>query len=628
MSTTALGIDIGSHAVKAALLRRRGSTIQLVRAGSAPLEELGQMDDTPRKIAREAMIIRNLLRRIGATGHPARVAVGGRKTIIRYTRVPPAPEWRLKMLVDYEIKGDTSTQGEDLCYDFRLLDLPGAGVELAVMIAIARNELVENRYEILHDAGVDVANVTLTPFPLFETYLQNRGGTVSDDKNVLLVDVGAHHMNLAVERNGRLLFARNITPGGREFTEAVQDQFRIPFDEAERLKCEQGRLLLGGEATPGADDATQLSPAADAPTEVSTPDDDGIGLLMPDDPGLELSETGSTTTAQLSEAMTPVAGRLASAIQSSLLYCRAQTRMTDLEVDEMVLTGGGARLHGLRQALSRRLGIAAAPTDPLRNIDLGPLNRARREEVEQNAESYATAIGLALPGVRPDAREFCLLPPRIKSRRRFAEKTLYLWLSAAAMIALIVLVGISSWRYTGEYREHVIAKEARLEAGEKALRRMDGLLMVNAEYAAELERMQDTYLSPQQMLRVFASLSRHVPPEVEIDTVTVVQPQPRPVSVRRGRTPPPAPPVQPRFITLTGHVLERVPQRGGGDRVVGLGEAHSIIGKLDRDLIRDEVFEPPPRKESGLEVERTGSLGENRVGTFEIRLRLAKVTEE
>jgi type IV pilus assembly protein PilM len=627
MSNTALGIDIGSHSVKAALLRRRGSAVQLVRAGSAPLAELGQMEDTPRKIAREAMLIRNLLRSIGATGHAARVAVGGRKTIIRYTRVPPAPEWRLKMLVDYEIKGDTQSQGDDLCYDFRLLDLPGSGVDLAVMIAIARNELVESRYEVLRDASVDIDNVTLTPFPLFETYVQNRGGSFSDDKNILLVDIGSEHMNLVVERNGKLLFARSISPGGREFTEAVQDQFRLPFEEAERLKIEQGRLLLGGEAGASADDATQLSPAADAPTEVSTADEDSIGLLTPDDPGLELSETGSTTTAQLSEAMTPVAGRLASAIQSSLLYCRAQTRMAELEIDEMVLTGGGSQLPGLRQTLSRRLGIPVAPSDPLRNIDLAPLSRGQREIVERDAESYTTAVGLALPGVQPEAREFCLLPQRIKQRRRFAEKTLYLWLSAAALLVLTVLLGVSSWHFTGRYREHVAAKEGRLAASETALKRMDGLLMVNREYADELERMQDAYLSPRQMLRVFSALSRHVPPEVEIDTVSVVQPRPKAVVPRRGQKPPPPPPPPPRSITITGRVLEKIPLRGGGERVVSDALAHTIIGKLDKDLIRDPVFEPPAKKQSGIVMEKTGSLGENRAGTFQLRLRLAKVTE-
>ena len=96
MSDTALGIDIGSHAVKAVLLRRRGNRIQIVRAGSAMLEELGHMEDSHRKISKEAMILRNLLRSMGVRSRLARIAVAGRKSIIRYTRVPPAPAWMAK----------------------------------------------------------------------------------------------------------------------------------------------------------------------------------------------------------------------------------------------------------------------------------------------------------------------------------------------------------------------------------------------------------------------------------------------------------------------------------------------------------------------------------------------------
>jgi type IV pilus assembly protein PilM len=607
MGETALGIDVGSHAIKAVLLRRKGNRIQVVRAGSARLEELGHMEDSRRKITKEGMILRNLLKSIGVRPRPAVIGVGGRKSIIRYTRVPPAPAWRLKMLVEYEIEGDTGGQEQGLAYDFRLLDLPTSHIEFTVMIAMARNELVDNHCEILEDAGVKVEDVTLSPFALFNTYLQNRGPVIEDDKTVLLVDIGAENLNVVVQRNGRLFFARNITPGARAFTEAVQDEFRVPFAEAEELKCSQGRLLMGRETH--SDDETQVSPSADAPTEVSGAED--LTLHGDEDIGPALSLTGPDPTAQLSEAMIPVVGRLASAIQSSLMYCRAQTRMTDLEVDEMVITGAGSKLPGLRHELGRRLGIPVAPADPLKHLDLRPMNRTARDELEGNAETYATAIGLALGRLHPDAAQFSLLPARIKERRRFFAKTLYLWLAGAAMLAGMGVLAYSSVHHTAQLEGHVQQTEQLLSDNEKEKAKLDQLQMVNTEYKAEIELMRRYFASPRQMMRALGALMSCVPPEVEIAKFSAAPPQ-------KGSG---------TEVVIEGVVLKKIKQRTGPDRTLQRGDAHEIIGKLKDDLTAHEAFRPPGENRSVIESEIL-KPGVNSVASFKLRLQLTDVKDD
>jgi len=605
MSETALGIDIGSHAVKAVLLRRRGSHIQVLKAGSAPLEELGHMEDSRRKTTKIAMIVRNLLRTIGVRGHPARTAVSGRKSIIRYTRVPPAPAWRLKMLIDYEIEGDTEGKGKDLAYDFRLLDLPTSHIEFTVMMAMARTELVESQCDMLHEAGLAIANVTLSPFPLFNTYAHSRGQSIEDDKTYLLVDIGSENLNVAVQRNGKLFFARNISPGGRAFTEAVQDEFRLPFAEAEELKRTKGRLLMGS-SMPGSDDETQVSPGSDAPTEIS-----GLETMpaMVDDLGPELSDAEPDQAAQLAEAMFPVAGRLASAIQSSLMYCRAQTRMPDLEVDEVVLTGGGSKLPGIRQVLSNRLGIPVMAADALRNLDLGPLRRQAREILENDADTYSNAIGLALSGLKPDAVDFCLLPSAIKNRRNFLERTIYLWLAGAAMLAMMCLVGFSSWTFTSKLEDHVNRKEAKLAENNQAKTAMNQLLLVNRGYAREISVMDDILLCSRQLQTAFAALTRHVPPEVIIT---------RFASTLKG----PA-----NEVIVEGYVLKQVKQPGGKTIPLHEGHAHDIIGRLAAKLKNDPVFAATPQDQPAILRERV-EVKDNTVAVFTLRLLLSKVKND
>jgi type IV pilus assembly protein PilM len=613
MRDVSLGLDIGSDSIKAVLLRRRGSRTQVLHAGSVPLEALGHLEDSPRKLTKEAMIIRHLLRRLGIRGVPARIGVAGRKSIIRYTRVPPAPAWRLKMLIAYEIEGDTENAGRDLAYDFRLLDLPTSEVEFTVMMAMAKNELVEDQCAILREAGCGIDNVTLSPLALFNTGLHNRGGRQEDDKTTLLVDIGSENMNLVVQRNGRLLFARNISPAGRAFTQAVQDELRLSFEEAERLKCEQGRLLLGGEAR--STDDTQVSATPDAPTEIGpaaeaeAPDHIAMGrMLLPDDgPALNTSEPDPT--AALSEAMLPVAGRLASAIQSSLMYCRAQTRLTDLDIDEIMLTGGGSRLPGLRQAIGRRLGIPVVPADPLKGFDLTPLRREEREHLESHAETFATALGLAVSRLEPEAVNFSLLPRRIKERRRFLNRTLYLWLTGAAMLAAVAVLGYSSWRHTERLREHVQQKEARLAANQEALAQLERLLLVNQQVASEIGLMQDYYRGPRRDLKAFGALRRHIPPEVEL---TGMKTQTQGTSVS---------------LLIDGMVLSRVQLHGGQEERIDPATALQIIGSL-RDRLRDDpTFEPPP--DSRPIIRYTSLRDEGRsVAKFTLELRTTKDNDD
>ncbi len=607
MSDTALGIDIGSHSVKAVLLRRRRGHVQMLRAASAPLEELGHMEDSRRKISKVAMIVRNLLRTAGMRAIPAQTAVAGKRSIIRFTRVPPAPAWRLKMLVDYEIEGDTEGKGKDLAYDFLLLDLPTSQLEFTVMMAMARTDLVEHHCEILGEAGVPLANVSLTPFAVFNTYIQNRTEGIADDKTVLLVDIGGENLNLVVQRNGNLFFARNVSPGGRAFTEAVQDEFRLPFAEAEQLKCSKGRLLLGRESQ--SSDETQVSPGADAPTEVSgLSEGEAPGLLG--ETGPELGVTDADQTAQLSEAMLPVAGRVASAIQSSLMYCRAQTRLTDLEVDEMVLTGGGTKLPGLRQVLGRRLGIPVVPADPLKGIDLSPLRREAREEVEADAESYATAVGLALSDLRPDAVSFNLLPQKIKQRRRFFARTVYLWLAGAAMLAMMVLVGYSSVKHTGALKGHVEEIDAKLQANTSARSRLDDLLRVNRQYAAEVAVMRDELLSLKQLSSAFGALTRHTPPEIELTQFRVA-------GLKDGKF---------DEVFVKGFVLRRVKDRSGKERRLEKDDAHPIIEKLRSDLVTHPAFATP---ENTPVIHKVKSEPDpQHVAEFELRLVLPKVAND
>jgi cell division ATPase FtsA len=331
---------------------------------------------------------------------------------------------------------------------------------------------------------------------------------------------------------------------------------------------------------------------------------------MLDDVGPELSTEDGDRAAQRSEAMVPVGSRIAAAVQSSMMYCRAQTRMTDLEIDEVVLTGGGSRLPGLRQMISRRLGIPAVPADTLRGVDLAPLPRKQREELEAAPEGYATALGLALSQLKPEAVHLSVLPRKLKERRRFLEKTVYVWLAGAALLGAMGLVGYSSVHNVGVLESHTDRLESKLKTNQEAKARMLNLGLVNREYAGEVSFMHNYLLSPRQLLEAFAALRKHVPPEVELSRFAAVPP-------KKG-------PARAREVVVEGYVLRRVKERGGTERLLQESDALAIIGRLRDALIAAPVFDPPPKPGTVIHRVRTKDVAADKAGWFELHLRIRK----
>ena len=253
MARMATGIDIGSHAMKFVQLRRKpDGTLRMLNAGRMVLGEQGIEEDSKLKAGNLSVLLRNLLDSRSAPVTGATVAVTGRKVITRYAHVPPVPIWRLKKLMQYEIEEESGADNADnLASDFHLLDLPNKASEFTIMVGLAKNEPVQFQMDVVEGAGIKVDDITLTGLSAFNTFkysLRNRPEEEHD--TCAIVNMGAENMDMAIERDGHLFFARNLTPGGRTFTEALQQELRIPFENAERLKVQRGRIRIVQEQLP------------------------------------------------------------------------------------------------------------------------------------------------------------------------------------------------------------------------------------------------------------------------------------------------------------------------------------------------------------------------------------------
>ena len=137
---TAIGIDIGTHSLKAVMLRRRGTHTALARAATIELGDLAFVEDSERKDRRLSELLRALLRRARIPRRKASAGLAGRDYFVKYLRVPTTTPDKLRKLIAYEASEDPAAGSKDQTHDFLLLDLPSRAEEFTVLVVMARDD--------------------------------------------------------------------------------------------------------------------------------------------------------------------------------------------------------------------------------------------------------------------------------------------------------------------------------------------------------------------------------------------------------------------------------------------------------------------------------------------------------
>ncbi|SDS49922.1 pilus assembly protein PilM [Opitutus sp. GAS368] len=146
---------------------------------------------------------------------------------------------------------------------------------------------------------------------------------------------------------------------------------------------------------------------------------------------IKLSERSGGLTA---DAMASLATRLAQEITRSVLHFRRQSGMKNPA--RVHLTGGGARLAGLGEALAAKLKVPVDRLDVLGALEIGP--GAARHDAAEHALTLADLAGAATTQLRPGLPLLDLLPPRRRRHENLRRRQP--WLAAAAVLAVAALL--------------------------------------------------------------------------------------------------------------------------------------------------------------------------------------------
>jgi type IV pilus assembly protein PilM len=437
MSGNVIGVDLGTRHVRVVVGEKRGAIFVLKRAVQIDVPH----SDDPESGALAALKdARAALGKEMKSTAGARFGLSGKDLIVRYTSVPRVPIWRLRLLMEFEV-GEMSRQaGGALASDYNLVSPPDAkDAEETVLVAVCKETFLDARYGAMTASFGEPKAGTPASIALFNAFASC--GDIKDGEYAFLVDVGDKNVEIVLQKDGELLFARNLSVGGSLLTEAIQSAFGVDPETAEEAKHDFGNVAPRG----------------------------GAGAY------------GSGKEEKVANAIIGPVGRLSSSIQSMLAFARAQTKIKDLNVGRILLSGGGANLRGLTEYLSAAFKCPVERFLPENGLDLSKLPEDEARAFQDDPGSWATALGLARTSSDDRAFKIDILPAAAKKRRDFKNRTLFM------ILAGVVAAGYLAYGFV-DLSGRATKAEAEASA---AARRAERTKALRKRYDAEQALLKD-----------------------------------------------------------------------------------------------------------------------------------------
>jgi len=343
-----VGLDIGSSGIKLVQLKENRGRYILQKFGFKPLEPEVIVDGTVMDEGRVVSAIKELFEETNIRVKQVAVSISGHAVIIKKISLPPMPDEELEGQVRLAAEQYIPFDINEVNIDFSVLpasDAAGdAQGEMSIILVAAKKDKINELTELVKGAGLFPIVMDVDAFAIENMHAINY--PVSQEDTTALVNIGASVMNINIVRGGTSLFTRDIPIGGNRYTEAIQREMGMSYEEAEETKK--------GERSAGSNQA-------------------------------------AVTT-----VVDSVNAEVASEIARTIDYFKST--MSDADVQQVLLCGGGAQVKGLVTQLKDRMQANVEVANPFSEIDTSGTGFDQNTLAEL-APLAAVGVGLALRSV-------------------------------------------------------------------------------------------------------------------------------------------------------------------------------------------------------------------------------------
>ncbi len=340
------GLDVGSSSIKIVELDGKLNNLSLVGLGFENLPDNTIVDGQIMELNTVSDVINNICANHQINTNQVVTGVSGHSVIIKNIILPPMTREELEESIDWHAEEHIPYDLSDVSLDYQITGETAEAT--SVLIAACKRERIDNIKQAVQLAGKIPVVIDVDTFALQNCYEINY--QPDDSQVVTLLNIGASTMNVNLVQGTRSLFSRDITVGGSQFTDVLQRNLGLTFQEAEAVK----RGVV--EAADGIEEKS-IVPLMNDVTEIVS---------------LE--------------------------IQKTFDFYRATTEDSDIVVQKILISGGGSKLAGLAEELSRRLELPVEVLDPFRSIKVDT-RKFDPDYLSEIMPEMAVAVGLAVRGV-------------------------------------------------------------------------------------------------------------------------------------------------------------------------------------------------------------------------------------
>jgi type IV pilus assembly protein PilM len=343
-----VGIDIGSHAIKAVLLGQDDNGYILEAIATEVMPRGAIIDREIQDIDAVSKVVAKIRKEITSSVNLAAAAVSGQTVITKVIYMDVhLSEYELASQIEIEADSLIPYPLDEVSLDFEKLEINEAdSSKVNVLLSAARTESVEARVAALELGGFQTKVIDVESYAVSRAYDLSLSQLPDDAKykTVAIVDVGAVMTLFSVTDAGTHIYSRDQLFGGEQYTRSIVSYYNQTFEEAEHAKITNNLPL-------------------------------------------------NYTFEVLGPFHTIFTQQIRRAIQMFL------TSSGKDKIDYIIVSGGSANVDGLEGLLTEELGIHTFIANPFKSMSIA--ESIDQEMLNKTAAQYMVAAGLALRSFVP-----------------------------------------------------------------------------------------------------------------------------------------------------------------------------------------------------------------------------------
>ncbi len=414
-----LTVDFGAGSLKLVEfeLNETGG-LRLKNYGLKSLGAEGSQDSAREAVVQKALA--DLLASKGIKSKNVNVCAPGFHVFSKFVKLPPVDAGKVTQIIQYEAQQNVPFPLEEVVWDYQILGSTPGG-ELEVLLVAIKAEVVEGLFKVTEEAGLRLNLCDVSPAALCNAFRYNYGDL---EDCTMLLDIGAKTSNLLFFEKGKV-FSRSINLGANSITQDFANESKLKWDQAEKLKIDEGFVSLGGA----------------------------------------YEEPENQHQAAISKIARQFMTRLHIQVNQTMQFYRGQQGGS--APVRLFLSGGASVMAYTAQFFAEKLNVPVEYFNPLRNVQIDP--SINLEELARVAHSMGEVVGLGLRNLARCPVELNLMPESTLKWQSFNQKKPYFIATVFSLVLVIWAMGFLFDRLAGVKKDQLqkVTDEVRPEEEKK-----------------------------------------------------------------------------------------------------------------------------------------------------------------